>query len=166
MVAQLGQPENYSVCSEMHEVWVVEVVCNANATASYWKLSSLRVPNLVSRLVVHDVPGGCARWRLGRFVSVNHQHAVYEPTVSYLTRWTKKSPELEYIYPFFLPSPPFSFPPVLYTASILNYLDIMWLAHNNAFHSKTHLKTYTTFYFPFALPSTTCNCIIMLTHRM
>jgi len=34
MVAQLGQPENYSVCSEMHEVRAVQVVCDAKAMRS------------------------------------------------------------------------------------------------------------------------------------
>jgi len=27
----LGQPENHSVCSEMHDVWAVKVVCDAKA---------------------------------------------------------------------------------------------------------------------------------------
>ena len=71
-------------------------------------LSSPRVLNLVSRLVVHEVPGGAARWRLCRFVFLNQQYSQVEP-------WTKKSPELEYIYPFFPSTSPFSFPPVLYT---------------------------------------------------
>jgi len=47
MVAKLGQPEIYSVFSEMHEVWAAKVVCIANATPSiincphreYWILS-------------------------------------------------------------------------------------------------------------------------------
>jgi len=38
---------------------------------------------------------------------------VYQPTK--LTSWTKKSPELEYIYPTFPPTPPFICPTVLYT---------------------------------------------------
>jgi len=32
MVSQLGQPENYSVCTKMHEMWAVKVVCDAKAT--------------------------------------------------------------------------------------------------------------------------------------
>ena len=31
MVAHVGQPENYSVCSEMRNVWAVKVGCNAYA---------------------------------------------------------------------------------------------------------------------------------------
>jgi hypothetical protein len=32
MVAQLGETENYSVSSEMHEICVVYMMCDANAT--------------------------------------------------------------------------------------------------------------------------------------
>jgi len=32
MVAQLGETENYSVSSEMHEVGVAKMMCDANAT--------------------------------------------------------------------------------------------------------------------------------------
>jgi len=41
-------------------------------------LSSPRVLNRVSRLIIHEVPGSCARWRLGRFVFINQQNAGYE----------------------------------------------------------------------------------------
>jgi len=47
--------------------------------AQHCKLSSLCVLNLVSRLLIHEVPGGCARWRLGRFVLINQQNPRYEP---------------------------------------------------------------------------------------
>jgi len=87
--------------SDQYDVW-----CKSNAR--HGKLSSLSVLNLVSRLVFHEVPGSSVRWRLGRFVFANQQNSQVE-------RWTKKSPEVEYIYPLFLPTPPFSFPPVLYT---------------------------------------------------
>jgi len=87
-------------------------------------------------------------------------------------RWIK-SQQLEYIYSFFPPIPPFSFPPVLdthtaikQTASILNYLDITWLAENNASRSKTHPITYTTLYLHSGLLSAMFNSIIMLTPRM
>jgi len=33
-------------------------------------------------------------------------------------RLNQKSPELEYIYPFFLPTPAFSFPPLLYKVTV------------------------------------------------
>jgi len=79
------------------------------------KLSSARVLNVFSRLLIHGMPSGCARWRLGRFVFLNQQNAGYESKLSYLETWTKKLRELEYIYPFFPPTPSFSFPPVLNT---------------------------------------------------
>jgi len=50
--------------------------CQSNARRR--KLSSPRVLNLVSRLSIHEVPGGCARQRLGRFVFINQQNAGYE----------------------------------------------------------------------------------------
>ena len=87
-----------------------------------------------------------------------------------------KSQELEYIYPFFPPTPPFFFLPactsilfsshIKHTASILNYLDIMWLAQNNASRSTTHPITYTTLYIHCGLPSATFNCIIILMSPM
>jgi hypothetical protein len=107
------------------------------------KLFSPPVLYLVSRLLIHELSGGCIRWQLCHFVLINQQNGGYEPT------WQ----ELEYIYPFFPPTPPFSFPPIVnaplaitHTASILNYLDITWLAQNNTWQSKTHLMTNTTFY--------------------
>jgi len=42
------------------------------------KLSSPRVLNVVSRLLIHGVPSGCARWRLGRFVFIQQHKAGYE----------------------------------------------------------------------------------------
>jgi hypothetical protein len=72
------------------------------------KLSSPWLLNLVSRVLVRQVPGGAVRWWLRRFVFLNQQNSQVEP-------WTKKSPEHKYIYPFFPPTSPFSFPPVLYT---------------------------------------------------
>jgi len=88
------------------EVWAEQVVCDMN---------KLPVLILFSRLVGHEVSGGCARWRLGCFVFVNQQNAGYESQCSYLPSWTKISPELEYIYPFTPPTPRFAFPPILYT---------------------------------------------------
>ena len=43
------------------------------------KLSSTRVLNLVSRLHIHEVPGGSAGWSLGLYVFVNQQNAGYIP---------------------------------------------------------------------------------------
>jgi len=38
----------------------------------------LRVPNLVSRLLIPEVAGDCARWRLGHFVYINQRKAGYD----------------------------------------------------------------------------------------
>jgi len=126
--------------SRKNDVW-----CKSNAWRG--KLSSPHVLNLLSRLVFPEVPGSSARWRLGRFVFVNQQNSQVEP-------WTKKSPELEYIYPLFPPAPPVSFLPY-YTHRQHPDVDITWLAQNNASRSKTHPITYTTLYFPSGLPSAT-----------
>jgi len=62
-------------------------------------------------LVVFEVPGCFARWRLGRFVFYNLQNAGYESKASYLTSWTQTLSKLNYIHPILPPSPPLSFPP-------------------------------------------------------
>jgi len=87
--------------------------CKSNARRH--KHSSPRVLYLPSRLLMNEEPGGCATWRLGRFVFVNQQNTGYESKLSYLTSWTKKSQELEYIYPFNPPTPPCCFPSMLDT---------------------------------------------------
>jgi len=87
--------------SGKNDIW-----CKCNAWLG--KLFSLWVLNLVSRLVVNEVPGGSARWRLGRIVFINQRNSQVEP-------WTKKSLVLEYIYAFFPLQPPFSYPLVIYT---------------------------------------------------
>jgi len=55
---------------------------------------------------------------------------------------------------------------IKHTASILNYLDIMWLAQYNSSRSKTHPISYTTLYFHSGLPFSMFNWTIMLTARM
>jgi len=87
--------------SSKNDVW-----CKRNT--QHGILCSPQVLNPVSRLVVLEVPGASTRWRLGRLVFVNQQNSQGEP-------WMKQSPVLEHIYPFILPTPPFCFPPVLYT---------------------------------------------------
>jgi len=69
------------------------VRCKSNARRC--RLSSPWVLNLISRLLIHEVPGGCARSTLGRFVFVHKQNAGYETKLSYLTSWTKELQELE-----------------------------------------------------------------------
>jgi len=41
-------------------------------------LSAPRLLNHISRLRIHEVPGGCTRWRVGRFVFINQRNAGYE----------------------------------------------------------------------------------------
>ena len=50
--------------------------CQSNPQRS--KLSSPWVLNLVSRLLIQEVPVGFARWMLGRFMFINQQNAGYE----------------------------------------------------------------------------------------
>jgi len=50
--------------------------CQRNAQCC--KLSSPRVPNFVTRLLIHEVPGCCAMWRLGHLVLCNKQNSGYE----------------------------------------------------------------------------------------
>jgi len=87
--------------------------CKRNAW--HRKLFSPQVIDVISKLLVREVPGGCARWRLGCSVFVNQQNAGYKWTLVYLTSWIKKSLELDYLYPFFLSKPPFTFPCTLNT---------------------------------------------------
>jgi len=53
-----------------------------------------------------------------------------------------------------------------HTGSILNYLNITWLAQNNASCSKSHPITYTTLYVHSGHPFATFNSTIMLTPQM
>jgi len=115
-----------------------------------------------------ETPHSCGAWWLCKIKA--GPFCVQQPTKRRI--WTK-SLELEYIYPVFQATPRFSFPYILNTppaiintASILNCLDITWLAQNNAYRSKTHLITYTTLYVHSGLPSATFNCIIMVTPWM
>jgi hypothetical protein len=163
MVAQLGQTENYSVSSKMHRVWAVTMMCDANAMPSVincpvhkYQTASPRVLNLLSTLLVHEVPGGPARWMLGRFVFINQQISQVE------LRYRRNSniyipSSRRHRYFLFFP---------YYTHRQHPDLDVTWLAQKNASRSKTHPITNTTLYFPSGLPSATCNCIIMLTFQM
>jgi len=90
--------EQYKWCVMQQQHWV-----------SYTVLTC--VLDLVLSLVVFEVPGCFARWRLGHFVFYNQQNAGYESKVSYLESWTHKSSKLKYIYHILLPLHPFSIPP-------------------------------------------------------
>jgi len=130
------------------------VWCKRNAWRH--KLSSPRVVNLVSRLVIHEVPGSSARWRLGRFVFVDQQNSQVELRNRRNSTIYIPSSRLHLLF-FFLPCD---------THRHCPNLDITWHAQNNAFCSNTYPRIYTTLNFLSGLPSATCNCIIMLTFRM
>jgi len=61
MLALLGQPGNYTVCSEMHQVWAVKMMCDAKAMPGVVN-GHLREYNISSRglsfmrwhVVLHD----------------------------------------------------------------------------------------------------------------
>jgi len=89
--------------------------CGVSSKSSSWhhKPSSAWVFNLLIKLLIQEVPGGCPQGRLGCVLFVNQQNTAYESKKSYPTSWTRKSQELEYIYLVFPPTPPFSVPPIL-----------------------------------------------------
>jgi len=130
------------------------VWCTGNARCR--KRSSPGILILVSRLIVDEVPAECARWRLGCLVFINQPK-----------KWNQVITGSR-LYISILPantSGLFSSGLEL-TASILNSLDITWLAQHNASRSKAPLIPCTTLYVPCGLPSATCNCIIMLMPQM
>jgi len=96
-----------------------DVQCKSNAW--HCKLSSPPGLNLMSRLLVHEVPGRSTRWRLGHFVFVNQQN-------SQVQCWTKWSPELNYIYPVI---PAYTY--FLFSSSII-YTDSIQLSTSRDFH--------------------------------
>jgi len=98
------------------------------------KPSTPRVLHVIWMLFIYEVPGGCARWKLGRFVFVKQQNEFNQVITETC------------IYISLLPA----YTSILFsccisqTASILNYPNIMWLAQNNASCSKPHPLTYST----------------------
>jgi len=153
----------------MHEVCTAEVVCDAKAMPRGCKLSTPRVLNLVSRHLIHEVPGRCARWRLGRFVFINQQNTGYEPKRRNSSIYIPSSRlHLDsHFLPYWTHRKQLNTPPaIIHSASILKYLDITWVAQNNTSRSQIHLITYTTLYVHSGLPSSMLNCIIMLTIRI
>ena len=130
--------------------------CKSNAR--HRKLYSPLVLNIVSRLVVDEVPGGSTRWRPGCFVFVNHENSQVEPRNRLNPSIYIPSSRL-HLLSLFLP---------YYTHWQPPDRNITWLAQNNASRSKTHPIIYTTCTFPHflsGLPSASCNCIIMLSFR-
>jgi hypothetical protein len=147
MVAQLGQPENHSVCSEMHEVRAVCMMCAANATPG----------------IVHCPL--CEYLILSRgLLSMRCLVVLQDEAWAVLCLLTNKSHKLNLEprnhrnWSIYIPSSS------LHLLSLfLQYdthrqhpdLDITWLAQNKTSPSKTHTITYTTLYFPSGLPSIT-----------
>jgi len=79
--------------------------------------------------------GACrfCKLKAGPFCVRYQQNVGYESKLSYLTSWTKISPELENIYLFFPSRPLFSFHPVLYTQPA------SWaILTSHDFHRTTH----------------------------
>jgi len=68
-------------------VWYKD--CMMQNNARHCKVSSPQILDLGWRLLLHEVPGSCARWTLGCFVFGNQQNTVYESKLSYLTSWNK-----------------------------------------------------------------------------
>jgi len=167
MVTQLGQPVNYSVCSEMHEVWVVKVRCHGKVDTRRCKQYSPRVSNHILNFLIHDVPWGFLWWRLGCVVFIIPQNVGYEWKLPHLMSWIKKIPATQ-VYVSLVPAYTFFFFSFSskHNTSICNYFDNIWLTHNMTSHFKNHLISYTTLYVPSGLPSATCNWIIMLTPQM
>jgi len=116
------------------------------------KMTSLRLLNLVSKLPIHEVPGGWTRWRLGRFVFINQRHTGYESNRRNSSIYIPSS--CLHLHSLFLPYLTHRQHPQLSRH--------MWLAPHNTSRSKTHPIIYTTLYVPSGLTSPTCNCIIML----
>jgi len=152
MVAQLRQLENYSVWSEMHEVWADNVVCAANPTPGVANCPHRK--NLISS----------QRSSFMRFLVV-----VQDEGWPILCSLANKRQEMNqiagtWVYISLLPTNTSTLisSHFKYTTSILNYRDITWLAQNNASCSKTHSITYTTLYISSGLSSAIFNCIIML----
>jgi len=132
-----------------------DVWCKSKGRHS--KLSRRWVLNLLSRLVVHEVPSSFERWRLCTFVFINQQNSHDE-------LWTKKSPELMYIYPFCPVAPPFSFPPTLYTPTASwSWHHVTCTKHRLLFQNtpdNLHIFVVSLW------NSVSYNCIIMLTIGM
>jgi len=131
-----------------------DVSCKSNA--EHHKLSYRRVLNLVSRLVMHEVPGDSERWWLRRVLFVNQQKSQVEPRNHQNSNIYIPSSHLHLIS-LILP---------YYTHRQHSDLDITWLAQNNDSCSKTHPITYTTLHVPSGFRSATCSYIIMWTFPM
>jgi len=120
------------------------------------KRSAPQVLNLVSKLLIHEMPGSCARWGLGHFVFINQRNAGYESNYRNSSIYSPSS--RLHLHSLFHWYPSHRRHPILPRH--------IWLAENNLSRSKTHPITYTTLYVPCVVPSPGCNCIIILMLRM
>jgi len=156
MVELLGRIENDSVCSVTHEVWAAKVVWDAKATPGvancphreYW--ISYRGSSFMKCLVVEqDQCWAVLCWLTNKTQDINQIAAtgVYNSRLPAYTSILFSSR-------------------IQHTGSILNCIDITWLAQVNASRSKTHPITYTTLYGPSVVASATCYCIMMLMPQM
>jgi len=125
------------------------LLCKCNTQCR--KRSSPQVLILICRLLIHEVPSGCVRWRLGHVVFVNQQNKLNQEitgTQRYLSLFPAYSSIL------------FS-SRIIETTNMLNTFDITWLAQNKVSCSKTHPISYMTLYVPSGLSFTTCSWIVM-----
>jgi len=167
MVVQLGQLQNNSVRIQNGRGLSAKRDQCGKSNTSCHEISSPRLLDIISWLLIQKVACGCASWRLGHFVFVTKQNAGFISKISFLTSWTKKSWHLENIYPFLPPPPPFFFPaiwitpPASYTISRLRNLH----KSRRLVQKHTWLQTELCLWLAGFL-SATCNCIIMGKHWM
>jgi len=144
----------WELLSLLGDVWGLSSTCGVwcQSNNRCCQCASPRVIHLVSRLLIDELPGGCVRWRLGCFVLVNQQNKLNQEIAG------------TGVYIFLLPacSSILFASQIQHIISILNSLDITWLAQNNPSRSETHPMTYSTLGVPCGFRAATCNCIIML----
>jgi hypothetical protein len=129
---------------------IQDVRCKGNPWCL--KLSSPQILDIVSGLVIHEVPGCLARWRQGWLVFVKQQNSQVEPRNQWNCSIYIPAARL-HLLSLFHP---------YYRHRQHPDLDITSVAQNSTYHSQTHPIFYTTLYYRSGLPSAKCNCIILL----
>ena len=150
----------------MHKVWAVKagMWCKSNGRSR--KPSSLWVLNHVSRCLIDVVPSGCGNEGWAVLGSLTNKHRMWI-NISIAYKLNQEIAKTRVYISLVSANTSIGFCSCIeHTTIIPNYLDIMWLAQDNAWLSKTHPITYTTLYFPSRLPSAKFNCIIMHNARM
>jgi len=147
MVAQLAQLENYSVCSEMHEVWAVKMMYDVQAMPGVvncplreYYISSRGLSCMRCVVVLQDEGWAVLCLLTNKTHKLNLEPRNRQNSSIYIPS------SRQHLLSLFLP---------YYTHPQHPDLDITWLAQNNASCSKTHPITYTTLYFLYGLPSAT-----------